>query len=352
MGLVCRKWKASVDADPRWEAEARRLGVATPPLEAGDMFSWRRVYVSAAATRKNVSSRASAYATYTLRKGHKGEVRALALGGDMLVSGGSDRLAKVWGEDLAVVHTEKGFEGGVWAADVDPATKVVALGDTDGWVRVLDLDTKAVIAEFQAHATAVTALQIDGNVLLTGSLDNSVVVHNVTTGVRTRVLQGARAGGHKAGVWALQAAHGKIVSGGWDCKLKVWDLETGTAVADLTGHSGPVRAVAFDGARVVSGSWDKTIKMWSLAYPENALHTLRGHTGPVVALAVDDTKIVSGSYDGSIRIWSLSGGPPPCIRVIQKANPKGVLCLAMDWRRVWVGGKDKKVRVIDFFVDV
>ncbi|KNC51345.1 F-box/WD repeat-containing protein 7 [Thecamonas trahens ATCC 50062] len=342
---VCRKWNVSIDNDTRWSSLCQEMGIYKRPFKD---LPWRRVYIRALATAKNFNSRTSSYTSCLLRKGHKDAVWALALGKTKVYSGGSDRVAKMWDVNaLNCRETLKSFEGGVWALDYDPVSGLVAAGDTEGFVHVFDGETGETKSSFQAHTTTVSALQLDGGSLITGSFDNSVVVHDLETQVQTHVLQGARAGGHKFHVWCLQAAHGRVVSGGWDCKLKVWDLKSATCTANLVGHSGPVRAVAFDGARVVSGSWDKSLKMWDLAYPASPLHTLTGHSGPVSSLAVDESKIVSGSYDGTVRIWALAGAPPPCIRTL-KANTGGVLAVALDWRRVYAAGKDKKIRVFDF----
>ena len=58
----------------------------------------------------------------------------------------------------------------------------------------------------------------------------------------------------------------RVVSGSYDKKLKVWDVETGECVGTLKGHSWTVNCVAIspDGRRVVSGSWDNTLKLWGI----------------------------------------------------------------------------------------
>ena len=57
----------------------------------------------------------------------------------------------------------------------------------------------------------------------------------------------------------------KIVSGSWDCTIRVWDASTGVQVLPaLQGHDDYIRSVAFspDGSKIVSGSWNKTIRVW------------------------------------------------------------------------------------------
>jgi len=39
----------------------------------------------------------------------------------------------------------------------------------------------------------------------------------------------------------------------------VWDVETLTCLATLTGHQGPVRTLVRCGDKVFSGSYDKTV---------------------------------------------------------------------------------------------
>ncbi|MDT9226857.1 MAG: WD40 repeat domain-containing protein, partial [Limnospira sp. PMC 1279.21] len=69
------------------------------------------------------------------------------------------------------------------------------------------------------------------------------------------------------------------VSASEDETLKLWDLETGTELATLTGHSGSVKAVAItpDGKRAVSASDDNTLKLWDLERGTE-LATLTGHS--------------------------------------------------------------------------
>jgi hypothetical protein len=98
----------------------------------------------------------------------------------------------------------------------------------------------------------------------------------------------------------------RVVSASEDKTLKVWDLETGRALATLEGHGDRVSACAVtpDGRRVVSASEDKTLKVWDLE-TGRALATLEGHADGVRACAVtpDGRRVVSASKDTTLKVW-------------------------------------------------
>ena len=114
-------------------------------------------------------------------------------------------------------------------------------------------------------------------------------------------------GSHEGAVGALAVMPGgRVVSGGEDGTVRVWDPaqpeDTGVVVGR---HEGAVGALAvMPGGRVVSGGEDGTVRVWDPARPEDTGVVVGSHEGAVGALAVmPGGRVVSGGEDGTVRVW-------------------------------------------------
>jgi WD40 repeat protein len=94
---------------------------------------------------------------------------------------------------------------------------------------------------------------------------------------------------------------------------RLWDAETGNAIAVLGGHGSAVESAAFspDGKRIVTASADKTARLWD-AETGKPIGELKGNEGPVrsAAFSPDGKRIVTASSDGSVRLWDAETGKP------------------------------------------
>lgn len=84
------------------------------------------------------------------------------------------------------------------------------------------------------------------------------------------------------------------------------DLAVRLLEKTLTGHEGAVNSLAFapDGSRLVSGGYDNTIRIWNVQ-SEKAEASVKAHEREVtsVLFAPDGGLIMSGSLDQAIRLW-------------------------------------------------
>lgn len=75
------------------------------------------------------------------------------------------------------------------------------------------------------------------------------------------------------------------MSGSRDNTLKIWDISTNQLCRTLSGHRAAVRCVQFDGKRIISGGYDYHIVVWN-ADNGKIIYVLTGHTSRVYSLLV------------------------------------------------------------------
>jgi WD40 repeat protein len=111
-------------------------------------------------------------------------------------------------------------------------------------------------------------------------------------------------------MFSVAFARGRVVSGGADGIVRVWDAETGIQLGQLRGHIGRVSSVAFspDGHWIVSGGKDdNTVRVWDADALQPVGLPLTGHTAAVtsVAFSPHGDRIASGSQDRTVRLWPM-----------------------------------------------
>ncbi|KAI6171853.1 hypothetical protein M3Y98_00908300 [Aphelenchoides besseyi] len=107
---------------------------------------------------------------------------------------------------------------------------------------------------------------------------------------------------------------GMVISGSSDRSVIVHNMDTGEAVNKWTGHESAVTKVLYKhvGGKhfVLSGSRDTTIHLWRFNVP-NPIQIYRGHEMAIGGLAlVDDNKFISGARDNSLRLWDVECSKP------------------------------------------
>jgi len=154
---------------------------------------------------------------------------------------------------------------------------------------------------------------------------------NLTAGNASETLaqsrtKGSRGGdalsilsGHTGRVLCVKTAwHGdRLLSGGADCTVRVWDLSSsgnGKCLHELRGHLGWVTQSHYWGPNtIVSASSDRAIALWDARVRRSPLFILRYHKSPISDLLVGartDPLMVSAASDGTIATWdfrTLSG---------------------------------------------
>ncbi|KAK5837161.1 uncharacterized protein LOC108460444 isoform X1 [Gossypium arboreum] len=135
--------------------------------------------------------------------------------------------------------------------------------------------------------------------IVSGGMDTMVFVWDLRTGEKVQSLKG-----HQLQVTGVVLDGGDIISSSVDCTLRRW--RKGQPVESWEAHKSAIQAVIkLPSGELVSGSTDTTLKLWR---GKTCLHTFSGHTDTVRGLAVmHGLGILSASHDGSIMLWAQSG---------------------------------------------
>jgi len=125
-----------------------------------------------------------------------------------------------------------------------------------------------IVRTWKAHKMPITTMAYDssGQLLATGSTDQSVMVFNVAKGFCTHVFREHEGVVHRV-VFHPDATKLQLFSSSHDNSIRVWDLRTKRCLARLASHVGVPAALAFspDGATLLSGGRDQLINIWRLA---------------------------------------------------------------------------------------
>jgi F-box/WD-40 domain protein MET30 len=63
--------------------------------------------------------------------------------------------------------------------------------------------------------------------------------------------------GHTNGVTCLQLNDDILATGSYDATIKIWNIETGEEIRTLRGHTSGIRCLQFDDSKLISGSLDR-----------------------------------------------------------------------------------------------
>lgn len=129
------------------------------------------------------------------------------------------------------------------------------------------------------HRAAVNVVDFDEKYIVSASGDRTIKVWHTSSCEFHRTLNG-----HKRGIACLQYRDRLVVSGSSDNSIRynhlninklcfttklifisrLWDIEYGNCLRVLEGHEELVRCIRFDSKRIVSGAYDGKIKVWDL----------------------------------------------------------------------------------------
>ena len=299
-------------------------------------------------------------------------VTCLQFDTDKILTGSDDTNINVYDTRTGTLKARlEGHEGGVWALQYEG--NILVSGSTDRSVRVWDIEKGICTQVFQGHTSTVRCLQIlkptkvgtalDGKaimvpkqpLIITGSRDSNLRVWKLPKPDDPYFIQSGQPQddtecpyfvraltGHHHSVRAIAAHTDTLVSGSYDCTVRVWKISTGETIHRLQGHTQKVYSVVLDHERnrCISGSMDNMVKVWSLD-TGSVLYNLEGHSSLVGLLDLQQNRLVSAAADSTLRIWDPETGH--CKSTLS-AHATAITCFQHDGQKV-VSGSDRTLKM-------
>jgi division protein 1 len=262
----------------------------------------------------------------------------------------------------------------VTALDFDVPFGTMVSSALDDTVRVWDLNAGRCIGLLEGHLSSVRCLQVEDNLVATGSMDASVRLWDLSQADYAPRIDSSinkNTGSDDEDEYAFADHPTNMASSMADCEI-----------FNLSSHVAEVTALHFRNSTLVSGSADKTLRQWDLVKgrcvqtmdvlwaaaqaavninpPAQANNLFGGSsTDPsslwrqagrlpdanadfVGALQVFDAALACGTADGMVRLWDLRSGQ---VHRSLVGHTGPVTCLQFDDVHLVTGSLDRSIRV-------
>ncbi|MCK7520388.1 MAG: hypothetical protein MZV64_23240 [Ignavibacteriales bacterium] len=147
----------------------------------------------------------------------------------------------------------------------DPNGVYIAIGDVNGLVQVLDVQSRELVYTLQFNdQIAGLDFSPEGDKLGIASSDGTALVVGAAGGNELFSLAGHD--GNSVNDIDFSLDGNLIATAGGDWNVKIWDADTGSIRVTLPSHTESVNSIAFspDSTRLVSGSDDDTVILWDV----------------------------------------------------------------------------------------
>jgi len=168
-------------------------------------------------------------------------------------------------QSLYILTIDARFDAGpLTSLAINPSSAVVAVGGTDGIIKLVNLTTGNILATLGAKtgdSIETLAWSTTLPVLVAGSVDSRIYLYDTQSFRLRNTLS------HDDAVTAIVLPEGsfELTSTSTDKSVRRWDIRTGQEIARRTGHQDAIvggLALSKDGKKVVTGGDDTVALVW------------------------------------------------------------------------------------------
>ncbi|KAH8823579.1 WD40 repeat-like protein [Flagelloscypha sp. PMI_526] len=325
-------------------------------------------------------------------------------GVQVLFTGSRDKTIREWNLNTGLVERVVKDIHQLSILSLCVAEGHLASGGTDNIVGLFDLENNQVVKTLRDHVDSVLCVRFDSKRLVSCSKDRTIRTYSFPDLTPELVLTA-----HRSAVNAVSLSGDLVVSASGDRSIRVWDACSGNCLQTFEGHSSRgIASIDFAPPFVLSGSSDKHLRFFDITslqgwsthpkaqYPPitstlpsnhveapTANETLvchacgspnlapaanaqqhsstavqegnahvngrvkRCHHEDLVRSVVIGKKfVVSGSYDLSIKVWDRKTGR--LVADLKGGHTSRIFCIAIDSTKIISCGEDQRICIWDF----
>ncbi len=293
---------------------------------------------------------------FNVIRGHSDKITTLHFVGNDLISVSSD--GKILRCNPSTMNCDILFSTGknpeylIRSAAVSPDGQKIALGTTDGIIRILNLSTRQIEKSLRASSQAVWALAFHPkqNIIVScGGDSTQLVMTNLTDGSRKII---AKTQSHiRSFDWVNESEVAGILKNG---DIYIWNIHQNTPVEPLVrnkGEYGYETAYEPKSNLLASGFYSGKVVLYNASTGD--VDDFMGHGGWIsdIKFSPDGTIMATASFDNRVQIWDLKKrNEAPLILRDFKTWVTSV-AFSPDNRYIFVGCRDGIIKKFDLYME-
>lgn len=217
----------------------------------------------------------------------------------------NDNVVRIWNRQGVLLHRLV-HRRAATSISFSPDNRYIITGSLEPGATIWEMSSGMIVHDLERAHDASPVFGVDISPPVTSEI--MVISPQIIPITETNT---SNSGASLAETTVITSTRSYIATASENSTVKLWDLETGAFVRQLSGHTGTVWDVEFspDGRRLATASSDQQVYIWDVLTGE-LLIALPGHTGAVYRVDFDSTgeRLVSASIDRTARVWDVRNG--------------------------------------------
>jgi hypothetical protein len=262
---------------------------------------------------------------------HAGKVQSVAFSSDgqfLVAAAGEPGLfgeAKLWKvADGSLAQTFRGHKDALLCARLSPDGELLATGSYDQTIILWNVASGKQVATLEGHNGAVFDLAFHprSHMLASASGDRTVKLWRVPDGARLDTLKEST---KELYALAFHPSGEQLAAGGVDNRIRLWRIdpqgkENGSPLLESKfAHEQAILRLAYsaDGQTLVSSGEDSLVKVWNADLSNRSTLERQPDWPTALAVSPDSKKVIVGRLDGTLKSYDAGQAPQGEVAALQ-----------------------------------